>query len=196
MHQYTVFGFLLLFCLVFVLSMSLPCNLLYEFKSKQLIFSKIFSLIMLLTTLGVFTMQQITRWKILIFRFAHLGKCPTWTLRSSLSVLANSSRTLWRGIKNWFSPKEIWDFLSCTVPPVGTQQREMTEQDFIILRVFNILPLLLGRATGADSTGLGVSGTEIYHLSAAVDGGDRDYQLFDRGTLYIGHLRYLYASFL
>lgn len=45
---------------------------------------------MLLTTLSVFTMQQITRWeKIVIFRFAHLGKRPTWTLRSSLSVLTN-----------------------------------------------------------------------------------------------------------
>lgn len=66
--------------------------------------------------------------------------------------------------------------------PVGTQQREMTEQDFIILRIFKMLPLFLGRATGANSTGLGVSGTEVYHLSAPVYGGDMDYQLFDRGS--------------
>ena len=66
--------------------------------------------------------------------------------------------------------------------PVGTQQREMTEQDFIILRIFKTLPLFLGRAAGANSTGLGVPGTEVYHLSAPVDGGDKYYQLFDRGS--------------
>ena len=65
---------------------------------------------------------------------------------------------------------------------VGTQQREMTEEDFIILRIFKMLPLFFGRAAGANSTGLGVSVTEVYHLSAPMYGVNMDYQLFDRGS--------------
>lgn len=64
----------------------------------------------------------------------------------------------------------------------------MTQQDLDISRIFKILSLSLGKATGTNSTGLEVSGIELNHLLAPINGEVIDYQLFGRGIRWLNGL--------
>ena len=69
------------------------------------------------------------------------------------------------------------------LPALTTNRgKKIVEQDLgtSVLEKKKILPLSLRRAPGANSTGLKISGTELYHLLAPTNGGVLEYQLFGR----------------